>query len=94
LGLAAIAYPFTPLHAARIQKKRPCQRPARSSRCDQKIVSLDRRTDGAGNDGPTQMRPMFGLCGCYLNPEHGIGHLGFPPNMLLLIETPNTALGM
>ena len=24
------------------------------------------------------MRPMFGLCGCYLNPEHGIGHLGFP----------------
>ena len=32
------------------------------------------------------MRPMFGLCGCYLNPEHVSVISAFPPDMLLLIE--------
>jgi hypothetical protein len=36
---------------------------------DQKIVPFDRRTDGAGNDGTTQMRPMLSLCGGCPNRE-------------------------
>src|ERR1700751_6449816 len=44
---------------------------------DQEIVPLDRRAEGARNDGATQMRPMLGLCRCP-NREGGIGHLGLP----------------
>src|SRR5262245_57225241 len=54
---------------------------------DQEIVPLDRGTDGAGNDGAAQMRPMLGLRGRCPERERGIGHLGFSPTSLYLSKS-------
>src|SRR5580704_8368419 len=55
---------------------------------DQKIVPLDRRTDGAGNDGPTQMRPMFGLSAAVTSTRNTVSVISaFPPTCFYLSKS-------